>query len=113
MYEFICYRCGQAGHTRARCPDAQGFPPAPPEGAPEATYTPPRFTASHHQPDPPSAAYLQAKDRLGIPGDGPVLTVACPWCEAGPYRGCVNPGTGKTKRTHHDARLRAYQAAHA
>lgn len=54
---------------------------------------------------PPNAGYAAVRDQIGervFPASPkhPALTVACPWCNAGPGRKCFNIGTGRTTSPH-------------
>lgn len=87
-----CYECGDDGHGAWDCPnkryiaDGDVYPPRPP---------------LRHDPAPPTADYLEARQQLNMPSSGPqILSVACPWCKAPPWRRCHNPGTGRDTDPH-------------
>ena len=90
-----CWNCQQPGHVAADCLYKRELAPRPPR--------PPVM----RDPDPPNEAYLQERQRLGMTSSGPdVLSVACPWCKAGPRRRCLNTGIG-TETDPHYARQEA------
>ena len=87
-----CWNCDQPGHVAADCTWKREL--ARPVWPPPV----PRWS----DPVPPSPAYLQERQRLGMPSSGPgVLAVSCPWCKASPGRACVNTGTAADTDPHY------------
>lgn len=92
-----CWNCSQPGHVAADCtwraelsPSAQVSPAWHPP-------VPPRTAGTD-----PTPAYLEQRQRLGMPGSGPaVLSVACPWCKAPRWRRCVNTALGSETDPHY------------
>ncbi len=86
-----CWDCGDEGHAAYDCPNRPYIRDYLKTGAPL-----PRI-----EPDPPTAEYLAAREQLNMPGSGQqVISVACPWCKAPPWRRCSNPGTGRETDPH-------------
>ena len=92
-----CFRCGDPDHFVRDCPDTAraelGGSPGPAWQPP----VPPRVPGTD-----PTPAYLQERQRLGMPASGPaVLSVACPWCKAPQWRRCVNTALGAETDPHY------------
>ena len=63
----------------------------------------PGSVPSHRQGTPPTAEYLAARERLGMPSRPSVIARPCSWCGAGPAAACRVRGTGRYRQPH-DAR---------
>ena len=99
-----CYRCGQEGHARSECPDRWPVPAAAlasPAAQNGEMTPPPSRLLIRVDPAPPTPAYLQERQRLGMPSGSGALNAACPWCGAGSFSPCKNCGTGQRTGTHH------------
>jgi hypothetical protein len=84
-----CFTCGDNGHGAWDCPNIPYLG--------QATARP--FTRT--DPDPPTTEYLQARADLNMPSSGPqILSVACPWCKAAPWRRCTNVGSNRDTDPH-------------
>ena len=85
-----CWNCQEPGHVAAECLYKRELAPRP------------AMPLVQRDPDPPTEAYLQERRRLGMTSSGPVvLSVSCPWCKAGPWRRCLNSGTGGETDPHY------------
>lgn len=81
-----CFECGDTGHLAYSCPNRAYLN---------------SVSFMRREPDPPTADYLQARADLNMPSSGPqILSAACPWCKAGKWQRCVNPGTGRETDPH-------------
>lgn len=86
-----CWDCGDDGHIAADCMNRIHTAPQP---------YPPR-PSLRHDPDPPTADYMAARQQLNMPSSGQqIISVACPWCKTPPWRRCHNPGTGRDTDPH-------------
>lgn len=56
-----------------------------------------------HQPIPPSAEYLGARERLGFQSYADAISRACPWCHARAGQPCQNTD-GRRRNEPHEAR---------
>ena len=88
-----CWDCGDDGHIASDCMNRihtapEPYPPRPP---------------LRHDPAPPTAEYLAAREEISMPASGPeILSVACPWCHVPAYRRCINVGTRQDTDPHYE-----------
>jgi hypothetical protein len=64
----------------------------------------PWTAAAKKEPEPPTAAYIQARERLGMPSHAGALLRACPWCKQLAGQPCIVRGVWRRILRPHQAR---------